>query len=113
MNLEEFSTHIQKAKGSPGGSWWRGLCPAHNDKRPSLYFFESNKTGRIVVRCRTGCTEENILSALNLKKEDLNGDNRIHLQGHYGSGAGGQNSKSYPRRQRDLLEKAIKDNSPL
>ena len=113
MNIEEFSTHIQKAKGSPGGSWWRGLCPAHNDKRPSLYFFESNKTGRIVVRCRTGCSEENILSALNLKKEDLNGD-RIHLQGHYGSGTGSKNPKRFRlRRQRDLLEKAIKDNSPL
>ena len=73
MNCEEFGSYIKKARSSPNSSWWRGLCPSHNDKNPSLYWFESNVSGRVVVKCRSGCTTMDILSSLNLKEEDLSG----------------------------------------
>ena len=110
MNSEEFGNYIQKVKSSPNGSWWRGLCPAHNDKNPSLYWFESNVSGRVVVRCRSGCSFEQILSALNLTEGDLSG---VYIQGSSRKDSRNKGKKRYPNRQRDLLEQAIKKGSTL
>tara|TARA_R100000501_G_C2513806_1_gene44166 strand:+ start:101 stop:433 length:333 start_codon:yes stop_codon:yes gene_type:complete len=110
MNSEQFSNFIQKAKSSPNGSWWRGLCPAHNDKNPSLYWFESNVSGRVIVKCRSGCTTENILSALNLNGEDLSG---VRIQRPSRKDSRYKGKKRYRHRQRLLLEKAIKKGSSL
>ena len=111
MNSEQFSNLIQKAKSSPNGSWWRGLCPAHTDKNPSLYWFNSNVSGRVVVKCRSGCTTESILSALNLKGEDLSDHIRVQRPSRKDSRY--KDKKRYRNRQRDLLEKAIKKGSSL
>ncbi len=44
-------------------------CPAHDDKKPSLSIKFDN--GKILLHCFTGCTLENILSSLNIRKSDL------------------------------------------
>jgi len=110
VNCEEFSSYVKKAKSSPNGSWWRGLCPAHDDKNPSLYWFESNVSGRVIVKCRSGCTTESILSALNLNGEDLSG---VRIQRPSRKDSRYKGKKRYRHRQRDLLEQAIKKGSSL
>lgn len=38
------------------------LCPAHNDRNPSLSITE--KDGKILVHCHAGCSQENVIQAL-------------------------------------------------
>ncbi len=52
------------------GSSWKALCPAHDDRTPSLSISEGDD-GRALVRCFTGCTTEAILDALGLQPRDL------------------------------------------
>ena len=53
---------LQKGKG------W--LCPAHEDTSPSLSITEG-RDGRVLVKCHTGCTFQEILAALSLELADL------------------------------------------
>ena len=47
---------------------WRGdykflaCCPAHDDRNPSLSV--SDKSGKILVKCWAGCTQEEVIGAL-------------------------------------------------
>ena len=110
MNADEFAHHVQRAKKRSG--WYTGLCPAHNDRNPSLSWKDST-TGRegVSVKCFTGCSREEILSALNLKEEDISGG--IRVQRPFRKGSRNQSKKGYRHRQRDLLEKAIKKGNTL
>ena len=52
------------------GARWKALCPAHADRQPSL----SVGVGRdrqVLLKCFAGCTFEQVLAALDLKKGDL------------------------------------------
>lgn len=49
---------------------WTSLCPAHDDKRPSLSISTDNE-GKIALHCHVGCTPQNILSAIDLKMANL------------------------------------------
>jgi putative DNA primase/helicase len=44
------------------GGGWRCLCPAHEDRDPSLSVTESN--GKILVICRAGCDQDAVIEAL-------------------------------------------------
>ena len=49
--------------GKPiGPNEWLCLCPAHEDKKPSLSITQKN--GRVLVRCFAGCSQQAVLSAL-------------------------------------------------
>lgn len=48
--------------GKKIGRNWRCKCPAHDDKTPSLDITE--KDGKIVFICRSGCTQEAVIAAL-------------------------------------------------
>ncbi len=52
------------------GSAWKGHCPAHDDKRPSLTVSEGDD-GRALLHCHAGCTVEAIVKALGLTLRDL------------------------------------------
>ncbi|MEB8487281.1 MULTISPECIES: hypothetical protein [Acidithiobacillus] len=55
---------------------WQALCPAHDDKRPSLSIKEADD-GRVLLKCWTGCGAAEIVSALGLSLADLfTGDQR-------------------------------------
>lgn len=49
--------------GSNGA--WRALCPAHDDRRPSLSVGEGDD-GRVLLKCHAGCSTEDVLARLGL-----------------------------------------------
>ncbi len=60
-----FSTEqIAKALGGAkkSGSGWMALCPAHDDKNPSLSL--KNEKGKVLVYCHAGCSQDDIIAAL-------------------------------------------------
>ena len=51
------------------GSGWQALCPAHEDRNPSLSIGVGN--GKILVHCHAGCSVESICAALKIKISNL------------------------------------------
>ena len=51
-------------------SGWTALCPAHEDRRPSLSISEG-EGGRVLVKCHRGCSTKEIVDALRLEERDL------------------------------------------
>lgn len=62
------------ARESRGGRDKMVLCPAHDDKTPSLAI-KAGDDGRILLDCKAGCTTERVCSALGIKMKDLFADN--------------------------------------
>ncbi len=54
-------------KSSPG---WTALCPAHEDRTPSLSVSEGDD-GRALVKCHAGCKVEEVVVAIDLSLADL------------------------------------------
>lgn len=53
------------------GKGWTALCPAHDDKNPSLGISEA-ADGKVLVKCQSqGCSFSQIASALDLKESDF------------------------------------------
>lgn len=68
---------IKESNGS-----WVALCPAHDDKEPSLSVAEGDD-GRALVKCFAGCEVSEIVAALGLEMKDL----FEHRNGHGGGGS--------------------------
>jgi hypothetical protein len=49
---------------------WTALCPAHNDRRPSLGVREADD-GRVLLYCRAGCETSAILDSIGATWTDL------------------------------------------
>lgn len=58
-----------KRKGSAG---WVALCPAHDDRAPSLSIDE--KDGKVLLHCMAGCSPEAVVGSVGLTLADLMGD---------------------------------------
>jgi hypothetical protein len=73
MTLDEILLLLEKVNGR--GDKFTALCPAHDDKSPSL----SVKAGdqAILLRCWSGCTLPEICAALGIKVADLFYDNGV------------------------------------
>jgi hypothetical protein len=54
---------------SRGGDRWTALCPAHDDRHPSLSVTQVDD--RVLVKCWTGCPSAEIVEALGLVLSDL------------------------------------------
>lgn len=63
MTLAEFTSALERHDCRPKRG--KALCPAHDDKEPSLSFREGEK-GLIVIKCHAGCSFESIISALGI-----------------------------------------------
>ena len=48
---------------------WMASCPAHDDRQPSLSI--SMTTDRILMKCHTGCTTDDVVNAAGLAMADL------------------------------------------
>ena len=66
MTAEEVA---QRYDAKRSGSGWKAFCPAHDDKRPSLWISEGRV--RVLVTCWAGCELDAVLSAKGLTKRDL------------------------------------------
>lgn len=63
--LERVSFSKQVSKNS-----WACLCPSHNDRSPSLRVTETTE-GKILLKCWSGCSSLDILTALGLSWDAL------------------------------------------
>jgi hypothetical protein len=53
------------------GSFYRAFCPAHDDRNtPNLDVTEGDD-GRVLLICRVGCENEDVVAALGLEMRDL------------------------------------------
>jgi hypothetical protein len=68
QGIEEVLARFNEV--TPVGSGWSALCPAHDDRSPSLSIGEGDD-GRILLKCHAGCDTEVILDAAGLQWEDL------------------------------------------
>lgn len=67
MTAAEFARRLNAKPIS--AERWMALCPAHNDRRPSLQITQGQ--GGVLLRCWAGCPTEAVLNALNLSWSDL------------------------------------------
>lgn len=67
MTISEFLDMLRGVKRN--GPAWTALCPAHEDRNPSLSVRENG--GRILLHCHAGCRNEDILIAMGLTMADL------------------------------------------
>ena len=66
--LDNFLSRLDKVRQS--GGEWTALCPAHDDKNPSLGIKESDN-GVLLVKCHVGCATRDIMAAVGLGLPDL------------------------------------------
>ena len=69
MKIEEFLERLQGVE-SDGKGGYMACCPAHDDSNPSMHV-NVGADGRILVKCFSGCTAGDIVSAMGLKLKDL------------------------------------------
>ena len=72
MTISEVASRLTKAKKT--GKGFNALCPAHDDKAPSLSVSEGSD-GKILLKCFTGCSTGSILEKIGLEMKDLFPDN--------------------------------------
>ncbi|WP_215876579.1 hypothetical protein HF292_007450 [Acidithiobacillus ferruginosus] len=71
---------LDRVKRTAPGKWI-ALCPAHDDRRPSLSIREADD-GRVLLKCWSGCGAAEIVSALGLSLADLFPGDRRGLSDH-------------------------------
>lgn len=59
MTAESIAAELHATKSGKG---WKALCPAHNDKKPSLHIHELD--GQVLVHCFAGCTQYDVIRKL-------------------------------------------------
>ncbi len=77
--IDEFLAKLVRATGRPAicrGDSWQALCPAHDDRTPSLSFRVSD-SDHILVKCHAGCTAEAVTKALGMRVSDLMPPRRV------------------------------------
>lgn len=66
--LNEFLSRLKGVRRC--GSGFKALCPAHNDRNPSLHISQA-ADGKVLLHCFAGCTVEDICAALGIETSDL------------------------------------------
>ena len=70
MNLTSILSHFNGVKQT-GANTYMALCPAHDDKNPSLSIRYSDEENRICLHCFAGCDRKEILRCAGLNEKDL------------------------------------------
>ncbi len=76
VNIVTYERPVENVLGrlqgvrQTGEGRWVALCPAHQDKNPSLSLREA-PDGTVLVRCHAGCPTAAVLAALDLTWGDL------------------------------------------
>ncbi len=66
---QKFEELLDRLHAKKNGSQWMALCPAHEDRNPSLSL--TKKNGKILLYCHAGCSPEAVCEALGLDIADL------------------------------------------
>ena len=68
---QTFNRIVELTKANPTstGGQHSGLCPAHNDRSPSLSLTLTED--RILINCHSGCSIDQICNCLRIRKSDL------------------------------------------
>jgi hypothetical protein len=66
--IEKVLDRLRGARRYDGS--WKALCPAHEDREPSLSVTEGDD-GRALLKCFAGCATEDIVAELGLEMKDL------------------------------------------
>ena len=69
MSVDLLLSRLDKVRPTGKGRWI-ACCPAHGDKHPSLTITETDD-GKTLVKCFTGCSVYEIVSAVGLELSDL------------------------------------------
>ena len=72
---ERLLSRLEGVKAT-GADRWTALCPAHDDRRPSLSLRHAEE--RVLLHCWSGCAAGDIVAALGLSLADLFDDNERH-----------------------------------
>jgi hypothetical protein len=67
-SIERLLSRLEKVTEKSKGQY-AALCPAHDDKNPSLSV--TAKDDRILIHCFAGCDVEEVLASVNLSLSDL------------------------------------------
>lgn len=67
-NLDDFTALFKQVKPIKNGEY-QALCPAHNDRLPSLHIKQVDN--KILINCKAGCETTDIIKALGLRMSDL------------------------------------------
>jgi hypothetical protein len=78
LTAEQFAAMLN---ARPCGDGWKAICPAHDDKKPSLSIRQGTN-GKVLLYCHAGCSKENILRALNLTWKDICGYDTVNPSGN-------------------------------
>ena len=78
--IDRVLHRLDRVKRTAPGKWI-ALCPAHDDRRPSLSIREADD-GRVLLKCWSGCGAAEIVSALGLSLADLFPGDRRGLSDH-------------------------------
>ena len=79
-NLEVLLSRLDKVeKLTPGAhqARYKACCPAHDDKNPSLSITLAN-SGAILLKCWSGCSAHDVISAVGMEMTQLFPDKREH-----------------------------------
>ena len=66
--VDRLLARLRKVRRTRAG--WTALCPAHDDREPSLSINEGDD-GRILLYCHAGCSTQGVLLALDMTFRDL------------------------------------------
>ena len=67
--LDEFVSRLNRVKQT-GPQSYLACCPAHEDRNPSLSI-RATDDGKVLIRCFTGCSAEEVVTAVGLTLSDL------------------------------------------
>jgi hypothetical protein len=70
MNIDIILSRLNKVQKTSKLNEYKALCPAHEDKNPSLSIGEL-PDGRILINCFVGCSALEILGSIGLSLKDL------------------------------------------
>lgn len=72
MTARPVETVLSRLRGvrEVGPGRWTALCPAHEDRSPSLSIRETSN-GTVLLKCHAGCPTAAVLTALGLSWRDL------------------------------------------
>jgi hypothetical protein len=70
LDIHDVLSRLSGVRELGTGKGWIALCPAHEDRKPSLRIAEGSD-GRVLLRCFAGCSPEEIVRALGLELRDL------------------------------------------